>query len=104
MDNKPNFTWSDKEDDEIYNHGIRVAFFQGRSAQAQKLVEALSYATGHKVDFSISAGIIHVDVLRDGVDAVVEKINDEEFMKEFIVKYSPETYENGTYLERVSIA
>ena len=104
MDNKQNFTWSDKEDDEIYNNGIRVAFFHGRSKQAQKLVEALSYATGHKVDFSISASIIHVDVLREGVDAVVEKLNDEEFMKDFIVEYSEETYDNETYLERASIA
>ena len=93
------FTWSDKEDEELYRNGIRILWIAGRSKAIQKFVETLSYKIGSKCDFSFVAGRAHIDVSKDGYDKAVEAINDEEFMKRFIVPYSQETYDNETYFE-----
>ena len=52
-----------------------------------------------KCDFSFIAGRAHIDVLEEGYDLAIEAVNDEEFMKQFIVPYSQETYDNETYFE-----
>ena len=93
------FTWIDKEDDELYRNGITIMWMVGRSKAIQKFVEALSYKIGSKCDFSFTAGRAHIDVLKDGYDKAIEAVNDEEFMRQFIVPYSEETYDNETYCE-----
>ena len=93
------FTWTDKEDEEIYRNGITIMWMAGRTKAIQKFIEALSYKIGSKCDFSFAAGRAHIDVSNDGYDKAIEAVNDEEFMKQFIVPYSRETYDNETYCE-----
>ena len=93
------FTWTDKEDDELYRNGITIMWMSGRSKAIQKFVEALSYKIGSKCDFSFNAGRAHIDVSKNSYDKAVEAINDEEFMSQFIVPYSNESYDNETYCE-----
>lgn len=91
------FTWTDKEDDELYKNGITIMWMAGRSKAIQKFIEALSYKIGYKCDFSYTAGRAHIDVSKEGYDKAVEAINDEEFINQFIVPYSKEAYDNETY-------
>ena len=93
------FTWSDKEDEELYKNGITIMWMVGRTKAIQKFIEALSYRIDSKCDFSFTAGRAHIDVLKDGYDKAIEAVNDEEFMRQFIVPYSEETYDNETYCE-----
>ena len=95
------FTWTDKEDEELYKNGITIMWVVGRAKAIQKFVEALSYRIDSKCDFSFTAGRAHIDVLKDGYDKAIEAVNDEEFMRLFIVPYSEETYDNETYCEVV---
>lgn len=97
------FTWTDKEDPEISKNGLIVLWVVGRSKAIQKFVEALSYKIGHKCDWSYMAGRGHIDVLKEGVDKALEAISDEEWMKQFIVPYSKETYDNDTYFEVIKM-
>ena len=91
------FTCTDKEDEELYRNGITIMWMAGRSKAIQKFVEALSYKIGSKCDFSFTAGRAHIDVSKDGYDKAIESINDEEFMNQFIVPYSEETYNDEIY-------
>ena len=93
------FTWTDKEDEELYKNGVTIIWIAGRTKAIQQFVEELSYRIGSKCDFSFSAGRAHIDVSKDAYDKAVEVVNDRKFMKEFIVPYSKETYDNGTYFE-----
>lgn len=93
------FTWTDKEDEELYRNGITIMWMAGRTKAIQKFIEALSYRIGSKCDFSFVAGRAHIDVSKDGYDKAIEAINDKEFMRQFIVPYSRETYDNETYCE-----
>ena len=93
------FTWTDKEDDELYKNGITVFWVSGRTKAIQRFVEVLSYKIGSKCDFSFTAGRAHIDVSKDGYDKAIEVINDKEFMKQFIVPYSTESYDNESYFE-----
>lgn len=93
------FTWTNQEDPEISKNGLIILWVAGRSKAIQKFVEALSYKIGHKCDWSYIAGRGHIDVLKEGVDKALEAISDEEWMKQFIVPYSKETYDNDTYFE-----
>lgn len=97
--NEKKFTWSDKEDEELYKNGICIMWVAGRTKSIQKFVEELSYKIGHKCDFSFTAGRAHIDVSREeGVyEKALEAIKDQEFMNKFIVPYSKETYDNETY-------
>lgn len=90
---------SSKEDPEIYRHGKRFLIVVGKTKAIQKFVEVMSYKIGHKCDFSYVAGRAHIDVLLDGYEKALEVINDKEFMNQFIVPYSKESYENETYFE-----
>lgn len=96
------FTWTDKEDDELYKNGITVMWVAGRTKAIQSFVEALSNRIGSKCDFAFTAGRAHIDVLKIDYDKAFEAVNNEEFMREFIVPYSRETYDNETYFEVIS--
>lgn len=91
------FKWSDKEDDELYKNGITIMWMAGRTKAIQKFIEALSYKIGYKCDFSFAAGRAHIDVPKEGYDKAFEAVCDVEFMDQFIVPYSEETYDNETY-------
>lgn len=93
------FSWTDKEDEELYINGITIMWVVGRAKKIQKFVEALSYRIGSKCDFAFIAGRAHIDVLQNEYDKAVKVINDDNFMKQFIVPYSKETYDNETYFE-----
>lgn len=93
------FTWTDKEDDELYKNGITIMWMAGRTKAIQKFIEALSYKIGYKCDFSFTAGRAHIDVPKEGYDKAFEAVCDVEFMDQFIVPYSKETYDNETYCE-----
>lgn len=98
VEEAPKFEWdSSKEDQEIYRHGKRFLLVLGRPKAIQKFVEALSYKIGHKCDFSYIAGRAHIDVLPDGYEKALEAIKDKEFMNQFIVPFSIESYDNETY-------
>lgn len=94
-------TWTDREDEELYKNGITIMWMAGRAKAIQRFIEALSYKTGSKCDFSYTAGRAHIDVLKDGYDKAIEAVNDKEFMRQFIVPYSEETYDDETYCEVV---
>ena len=100
---KQKFTWGDKEDDELYRNGKTILWVSGRSKAIQKFVEALSYKIDSKCDFSFTAGRAHIDVSKDAASKALDVINDEEFMKQFIVPYSSETYNNETYFEPLNM-
>ena len=92
------FTWDeDKCDDDLYNNGILLAWVYGRTQAIQNFVEALSYRTGSKADFSRFAGRAIIRVYKEAYKKSSEALTDEEFMSQFIVPYSKESYENGTY-------
>lgn len=93
------FTWTDKEDEELYKNGITIMWIAGRTKAIQKFVEALSYKIGSKCDFAFTAGRAHIDVSKDAYNNAIEAVNDEKFMGQFIVPYSKETYDNETYFE-----
>lgn len=93
------FTWTDKEDEELYKNGITIMWMSGRTKAIQKFIEALSYKIDSKCDFSFSAGRAHIDVSKEAYDKAIEAINDKEFMKKFIIPYSRESYDNETYCE-----
>lgn len=94
------FTWyDDREDEELYLNGVSVMLVAGRTKAIQKFVEALSYKIGSKCDFSFTAGRAHIDVFKDAYDKALEAVNDPEFMNQFIVPYSEESYYNETYFE-----
>lgn len=94
---EPKWTWSEKEDDELYREGVTVLWVDGRTTAVQKFIEALSERVDRKCDFSYTAGRAHIDVMPDVADKAREAIADEEFMKKFIVPYSEEAYADGTY-------
>lgn len=96
------WTWTSKEDEELYINGITIIWVAGRTKAIQKFVEALSYKIGSKCDFSFTAGRAHINVLKEAYDKAIEAVNDEEFMKQFIVPYLKETYDNQTYFEVIS--
>lgn len=96
---KEKFTWGDQEDPELYKSGTTVLITAGRTKAIQKFVEALSYKIGHKCDFAFTAGRAHIDVMSEGAEKAVEAINDSEFMNQFLVPYSRESYDNETYFE-----
>lgn len=99
MSESKQFSWSDKEDEELYRNGITVVWMAGRSKAIQKFVEALSYKIGYKCDFSFTAGRAHIDVPKEAYEKAMNVINDEEFMKKFIVPYSIKSYDDETYCE-----
>jgi len=96
---KPNFTWTDKEDSELVKYGVTILWVSGRSKSIQNFVEKLSERIGSKCDFSWTAGRAHVECFKEAKNEALEAINDEEFMRQFIVPYSRETYDNETYFE-----
>lgn len=96
---KQQFTWTDKEDPELVKNGVTILWVAGRTKSLQNFVEKLSKRIGSKCDFSWSAGRAHVECFREAKYNALEAINDEEFMQQFIVPYSKETYDNGTYFE-----
>ena len=93
------FTWSYKEDDEIYKHGKTIMWVAGTTDSIQRFVEELSYKIGHKCDFAFTAGRAHIDVLQEGYWQAIEAIKDKQFMNKFIVPYSKESYQDGIYFE-----
>lgn len=97
---KQNFTWDpEKEDPELYKNGVTILWVGGRTKSLQNFVEKLSEKINSKCDFSWSAGRAHVDCFKEAKEKALEAIYDEEFMSQFIVPYSRETFDNGTYFE-----
>lgn len=95
------FTWANTEDSEVWEKGMTIMWAAGRTAAIQKFVETLSYKVGAKADFSFQGGRAHIEIMPEGIEAARKLINDEEFMKQFCVPYSDESYANGTYFERL---
>lgn len=93
------FSWTDKEDDNLLKYGITITWVIGRAKAIQKFVEALSYKIGYKCDFSFVAGKAHIDVSKDGYSKALEALHDKSFMSNYIVPYSKATYDNETYFE-----
>lgn len=93
------FTWGDKEDLYLYENGVTILWMQGRTKAIQKFVEELSYKIGFKVDFSFTAGRAHIDVNPKGVDAAIKVINDDEWMKKFIVPHTEKSFNNETWCQ-----
>ena len=98
------FEWNpEKEDDELYRHGKTFMWIAGRSSAVQKFVEALSYKIKHKCDFSVIAGRFHVEVTQEGYQAAREAVTDLNFISQFIVPYSEQSYADKTYFEILAI-
>lgn len=95
------FTWTNKEDDEVLKKGITIMWADGRSQAIQRFVEDLSNKVGYKADWSFQGGRAHIEMIPEGVDAAIKLINDDEYMKQFYVPYSDESYNNGTHFERL---
>lgn len=96
------FTWSSaKTDPDLFQNGQMIRTMVGRSSAAQKFVEALSERVDSKCGFRIACG--RIIILCNSDEKVIAKVNeafdDKDFMSKYLVKYSPETYDNGTYLE-----
>lgn len=94
------FTWDkDREDLDISKNGLTVMWVAGRSKAIQKFVEKLSYKIGFKCDFSYTAGRAHIDVSKEAYGKALEVVQDSDFMSQFLVSYSEESYNNETYFE-----
>lgn len=96
------FTWSpEKTDPQLFQNGQMIRTMVGRSSAAQKFVEALSEKVDSKCDFRVACG--RIIILCNSDEKVIAKVNeafdDKDFMNKYLVKYSPEIYDNGTYLE-----
>lgn len=96
---KPKFTWEGNEDPEVLKKGCTIMWACGRTKAIQRFVEDLSNKVGAKADWSFQAGRAHIEIMPEGVNKAVELINNEEYMKQFLVEYSDESYENGTYFQ-----
>ena len=81
----------------LYENGITIIWAVGRTKAIQKFVEALSYKIGSKCDWSFTAGRAHIDVLKDDYNNAIKVIEDKEFLNQFIVPYSEESYDAETY-------
>lgn len=93
------FTWTDKEDEELFKNGKRIMLVTGKAKAIQKFVEALSYKIGYKCDWSFFAGRAHIDVPAEAYDKAAEAITDNKFMKQFISPFSMDSIANETYFE-----
>nr|DAG94166.1 MAG TPA: hypothetical protein [Herelleviridae sp.] len=101
---KEKFVWdNDKEDQELRLHGVTLIIATGRAKAIQNFVEKLSYKINSKCDFAFTAGRAHIDVSKDALNKAIDAINDEEFMNQFIVPYSEETFDNETYFQVYNI-
>lgn len=96
-----NFTWSDKEDDEVLKKGTTIMWATGSTKAIQKFVEDLSNKVGAKADWSFQGGRAHIEIMPEGVEAALKLINDLEFMKHYYVEYSSESKDNEMYFERL---
>lgn len=99
-----NFTWTDKEDPEVLNKGTTIMWAAGRTKAIQRFVEDLSNKVGAKADWCFQAGRAHIEIMPEGVEAAMKLINDEEFMKQYYVEYSDESYKNETYFQRLRMS
>lgn len=95
----PKFTWGDHEDPELYKNGVTILWVVGGTKSIQAFVEKLSEKIGSKCDFSWTAGRAHIDCFPEAKDKAIEAINDKEFMDQFIVPYTSESFDNESYFE-----
>jgi hypothetical protein len=94
------FEWDfNQEDDYIYRYGVHLMWVCGRKEAIQKFVQALSQEVGKKCDFAFTSGRAHIDVYSDVYDKACEVISNSDFMSKFIVPFSHESWNDGTYFE-----
>ena len=100
--NSKYFTWKDDvADGDFLKNSVCISYAIGRSKAAQRFVEALSYKIGYKCDFTVSMGriILRVYKCQDAIEKANEALCDDEWMKQFIVPFSEENFDNETYFE-----
>lgn len=92
------FIWTDEEDKEVLLKGTTIMWADGKSKNIQEFVETLSNKVGAKADWSFQGGRAHIEIMPEGVEAALKLINDEEWMKQFIVPYE---VNKDAYFERL---
>lgn len=102
MDETQKFIWTDKCDDQLFKSGSVIMTVCGRSSACQKFVEALSYKIDAKCDFRQTCGRYFILVPKDKVNEAIKVITTD-WLNQFVVKYSDESYNNETYFEPVTI-
>ncbi len=94
----PLLEWSDERSDAmIFDHGRTFAWGQGRNPATQKFVEALSRRIMAKCDWSYAGGRSHFEALPGYAHAAAVALRDEEWLARFLVPYTDESWENGTF-------
>lgn len=68
------FTWGKKCDEVIYKNGQTICITDATSAINQRLVEDISYAIGHKLDWHIAAGRGYIKVMPEGRDLAIKEL------------------------------
>ena len=81
---------------------VLLADYEKRMNLEGKFVEALSYKIDAKCDFRQTCGRYFILVPKDKVDEAIKVITTD-WLNQFVVKYSDESYNNETYFEPVSI-
>lgn len=92
------FTWDlNKMDENIFSHGEIVVWVTGGKSAIQKFVETLSHRIGQKCDWGYIGGRAHIDTLPENVPAAKQAILDTDWVRQFIIPVTDETFANGTY-------
>lgn len=94
----PEFTWGEKEDQEVLEKGITIMWAEGKTKRIQSFVEALSHKVGVKVDWSFQGGRAHIEVMPGGLLMARRLIKDKEFMGQFYKSYNDDP---DDYFERL---
>ena len=97
------FTWSDNEDEYLFEHGITIMWMEGRTKAIQKFVEALSHKIQSKCDFGYTAGRAHIEVAPDAVEKAREALLNARWLDQFLCPYSDEAYDNGNYCQIIQL-
>lgn len=93
------FTWRNTIDDEIDEHGITFLYGVGASRAIQRFCEDLSNLIGYKCDWSYWAGRFRMKVLPEGLDAVRVALENEEWVRSYVVDFGDKGENSSTYFE-----
>lgn len=95
---RPELTWDETESDPlIHEHGTIFAWGQGRATAINKFIAALSERIQAKCDWSYAGGRAHLDTLPAYKSIAVQALRDERWMSKFLVEYSEQSWQDGTY-------
>ena len=82
----------EKEDPDIYRHGITILWAAGSKVAINNMCRQLSKDCGVKVDWSYTGGRAHIDTMPDNVEIVMSFLNkNDTYLNQFICDYETDS-------------